>query len=163
MATGRLLRQLIKSGVEGNTDAFKEASERVIEEERQKQHHLLANDLEHILYGVRSTGRAASQLSRLSVPTDREKDLPLLSLREPVRRLDDVVLSDETRSTLEELLQEHHHSELLASYGLRAADRLLFYGPPGCGKTVTAEVMASELGLPLAIVLVWRRSKGRLI
>ncbi|MGQ0656814.1 MAG: AAA family ATPase [Chromatiales bacterium] len=36
---------------------------------------------------------------------------------------------------------------------MRAADRLLFYGPPGCGKTLTAEVIASELGLPLAVVL----------
>ena len=71
-----------------------------------------------------------------------------------MRRLDDVVLSDDTRSTLEEILQEHHHTERLASHGLRAADRLLFYGPPGCGKTVTSEVIASELGLPLAIVRI---------
>ena len=92
--------------------------------------------------------RDRTQMSRLSVPTDRERNLPLLSLREPARRLDDVILSDDTRSTLEEILQEHHHSERLRSYGLRAADRLLFYGPPGCGKTLTAEVVASELSLP---------------
>jgi hypothetical protein len=47
-----------------------------------------------------------------------------------MRRLGDVVLSDETQSAVEEVLQEHHHQERLASYGLRAADRLLFYGPP---------------------------------
>ena len=87
-------------------------------------------------------------------PVDRERNLALLDIREPARRLDDVVLSDETRSVLEEVLQEHHHQERLASYGLRAANRLLFYGPPGCGKTLTAEVIASELGLPLAIVRV---------
>ncbi len=51
MATGKLLRQLIKSGMEGNIDAFRVASEEVIKEERQKQHHLLANDLERLLYG----------------------------------------------------------------------------------------------------------------
>lgn len=78
----------------------------------------------------------------------------LLDLREPVRRLEDAILSDETRSAMEEVLQEHHHQERLACYGLRPADRLLFYGPPGCGKTLTAEVIASELGLPLAIVRV---------
>ena len=154
MATGKLLRQLIKTGMEGNVEAFRAASEEVIKEERQKQHHLLASDLERLLYGRprevgRSTGRAFEQ-----APVDRERNLALLDIREPARRLDDVVLSDETRSVLEEVLQEHHHQERLASYGLRAADRLLFYGPPGCGKTLTAEVIASELGLPLAIVRV---------
>jgi len=154
MATGKLLRQLIKTGIEGDTDAFRETSQRVIEEERQKQHHLLANDLERILYGTTpASGRSASS-ARLTAPTDRERNLPLLSIREPLRRVDDVVLSDETHSTLEELLQEHHHTERLASYGLRAADRLLFYGPPGCGKTLTSEVIASELGMPLAIVRI---------
>lgn len=154
MATGKLLRQLIKTGIEGDTDAFRETSQRVIEEERQKQHHLLANDLERILYGTTpASGRSASS-AHLTAPTDRERNLPLLSIREPLRRMDDVVLSDETHSTLEELLQEHHHTERLASYGLRAADRLLFYGPPGCGKTLTSEVIASELGMPLAIVRI---------
>jgi len=50
MPTGKLLRQLIKSGMDGNTDAFRVASEEVIREERQKQHHLLANDLERLRY-----------------------------------------------------------------------------------------------------------------
>lgn len=154
MATGKLLRQLIKSGIEGNTEAFRAASEEVIKEERQKQHHLLANDLERLLYGrpkdlVHSPSRPLEK-----APVDRERNLALLDLREPVRRIDDAVLSDDTRSSVEEVLEEYHHLERLASYGLRPADRLLFYGPPGCGKTLTAEVIASELGLPLAIVRV---------
>jgi len=154
MATGKLLRQLIKSGVEGNSDAFRAASEEVIREERAKQHHLLANDLERLLYGRPRDLTHSPTRPLEKPPVDRERNLALLDLREPVRRLEDAVLSDETRSAIEEVLQEHHQRERLASYGLRAADRLLFYGPPGCGKTLTAEVIASELGLPLAIVRV---------
>ena len=45
MANGKLLRQLIRSGSEGDLGAFRGAARRVIDEERQKQHHLLANDL----------------------------------------------------------------------------------------------------------------------
>ena len=36
--------------------------------------------------------------------------------------------------------------------GLRPSDRILLCGPPGCGKTLTAEVIASELGRPFAVV-----------
>ena len=45
MATAKLLRQLIKTGTEGNHEAFKRISEQLIQEERDKNHHLLANDL----------------------------------------------------------------------------------------------------------------------
>lgn len=154
MASAKLLRQLVKSGTEGNQDAFKRISEQLIQEERSKNHHLLANDLERILYGRRTT--ATQPLSSLGerLPKDKERGLPLLQIREPVRRLEDVVLSDENSSVLNEVLQEHHRAEALSSYGLHPVDRLLFCGPPGCGKTLTAEVLAGELGLPLAIVRI---------
>lgn len=51
MANGKVLRQLIKAGATGDTATFRRVSKAIIDEERQKQHHLLANDLEHILYG----------------------------------------------------------------------------------------------------------------
>ena len=95
MPTGKLLRQLIKSGLEGNVDAFRSASEQVIQEERQKQHHLLANDLENLLYGGRRDLSRSSALLVEKTPVDRERNLPLLELREPVRRLDDAVLADD--------------------------------------------------------------------
>jgi len=154
MASGKLLRQLIKTGAEGNHDAFRQASEQVIREERAKHHHLLANDLEKILYGrTKSSNARPSPLSE-KVPTDRERNLPLLQVREPFKRLEDVILSDENGSLINEILQEHHRSDLLKSNGLYPADKLLFCGPPGCGKTLTAEVLASELALPLTVVRI---------
>jgi SpoVK/Ycf46/Vps4 family AAA+-type ATPase len=154
MASGQLLRQLIRSGAEGNLEAFKKASEEVIREEREKHHYLLASDLEKILYGRSSVTSQPFVSLVKKVPSDKERGLPLLHIREPLRRLEDVVLSDDNRSLIEELLQEHHRQEVLKSHGLAPADRLLFCGPPGCGKTLTAEVLASELGLPLAIVRI---------
>lgn len=154
MATAKLLRQIIKTGSEGNYDAFKRVSEQLIQEERSKNHHLLANDLEKILYGRRSTAAPLHSVLIDRLPKDKDRNLPLLQIKEPVRHLEDVVLSDENASLLDELLQEHHRVETLQSYGLHPADKILFCGPPGCGKTLTAEVLASELGLPLAIVRI---------
>ena len=154
MATAKLLRQLVKTGSEGNHEAFKRVSEQLIQEERSKNHHLLANDLEKILYGRRSTTAPLHSVLTDRLPKDKDRNLPLLQIKEPVRRLEDVVLSDENASLLDELLQEHHRVETLQSYGLHPADKILFCGPPGCGKTLTAEVLAGELGLPLAIVRI---------
>lgn len=154
MATAKLLRQLIKTGTEGNFEAFKRVSEQLIQEERSKNHHLLANDLERLLYGRRTSTLPPHSLVHDRVPKDKERNLPLLQIKEPVRRLEDVVLSDENASLLDELLQEHRRVEVLQSYGLHPVDKILFCGPPGCGKTLTAEVLASELGLPLAIVRI---------
>lgn len=154
MASGKLLRQLIKTGAEGNHDAFRQVSQEVIREERAKHHHLLANDLEKILYGRTKTPASRHYSLNERLPKDRERDLPLLQIKEPLRRLEDVVLSDDNSSLLDELLQEHHRAEVLKSHGLFPADKLLFCGPPGCGKTLSAEILASELGLPLAIVRI---------
>lgn len=35
---------------------------------------------------------------------------------------------------------------------MKAANKIIFFGPPGCGKTLAAEVIAFELSLPIAIV-----------
>ena len=153
MSNGKLLKQLIRSGTEGDLDAFHGVAKQVIVEERQKQHHLLADDLEAILYGhVRAPSSPALRRLAETVPEDRERGIPLLALREPVRGLDDVVLSPRNLSMVEEILREHNREEVLKAHGLRPSDRVLLCGPPGCGKTLTAEAIASELGRPLAVV-----------
>jgi SpoVK/Ycf46/Vps4 family AAA+-type ATPase len=145
-----LLRQLIRAGVAGRDDEFRTLAERVIQQEREKKHHLLANDLERILYG--EVSRSPRLAPRAPVPADKERGLPLIDVRQPVRDLGDLVLSDGNRSVLEEVLLEQDRVDLLAAYGLRPLARLLFCGPPGCGKTSAAEVLATELGLELAVV-----------
>lgn len=151
MAEGRLLRKLIRAGSHADSEEFRNAAEELIQIERDKRHHLLANDLERILYGERSSMPTTRNLLQES-PKDRERGLALIEFREPLRDLNDIVLSDENRSVLQEVLLEQNRSDLLASYGLRPISRLLFCGPPGCGKTLAAEVLATELGLQLATV-----------
>ena len=152
MATGKLLRRLIKAGAHGDEKAFLDISAEVIKHERQKQHHLLANDLERILYGEKSQSSPTLRLIREVVPTDEERGLELLDVREPCRDLDDVVLSDENNVLIERVLYEQRREDILASYGLRPVQKILMCGPPGCGKTLTAEVIATELSRPLVIV-----------
>jgi SpoVK/Ycf46/Vps4 family AAA+-type ATPase len=153
MANGKVLRQLIKAGTNGDSAAFRRVSESIIEDERQKQHHLLANDLEKILYGEHLQ-QAPKNPQRLidSPPVDKERGLPLLDIKQPQRSLEEIILPDFSVQALEELLEEHRRSDVLRSYGMKASGKVMFYGPPGCGKTLAAEVIAFELDRPLAIV-----------
>lgn len=153
MSNGKLLRKLIRAGSDRDEESFREVSEEIIRYERQKKHHLLANDLERILYGERSSAESlGTKQLRDQVPIDEERGLPLLQIREPVRDLEEIILADDTREVIESVLLERRRSDLLGSYGLSSIERLLFCGPPGCGKTLAAEVLATELSLPLAII-----------
>ena len=154
MASGKLLRQLIKSGVQGDAAGFRAVSDAVIKEEREKNHHLLANDLERLLYGGQTaTGNAIRKLHSLpSLPTNKDNGLGLLEERAVVREEKDIILSDATQSALDEILMEHYRADTLRSYGMQPAQKLLFCGPPGCGKTLAAEVIAHALSMPLVLV-----------
>ncbi|MCD9097379.1 ATP-binding protein [Luteimonas fraxinea] len=155
MANGKILRQLLKAGTLGDHAAFRRASEAIIDEERQKQHHLLANDLEQILYGgdMRVEAARNPQLSA-DVPADKERGVPLLDVRPPKRSLEEIILPPSSAAMIEEILEEHRRAEVLRSYGMKPSGKVIFFGPPGCGKTLAAEIIAFELDRPLAIVRI---------
>jgi SpoVK/Ycf46/Vps4 family AAA+-type ATPase len=66
-----------------------------------------------------------------------------------LRDLNDLVLPPQAREAVDRVLTENRKADELAKHGLRANNRLLLCGPPGCGKTVTAGAIAKALGLPL--------------
>ena len=106
MANGKILRQLLKAGTSGDSEAFRRVSEAIIQDERQKQHHLLANDLEQILYGEHlQLSSRSDKDSSLSPPVDKERGLPLLDIRQSQRSIEEVVLSESGQSALAELLE----------------------------------------------------------
>jgi len=75
----------------------------------------------------------------------------LVEIVEPKRTRAELVLSPHNIRTFIGLMEEFRGADLLRRHGLRTRSKLLFCGPPGCGKTVTAEVFAHELGLPLVV------------
>ena len=87
MANGKLLRQLISSGLQGDLPNFRAASEAVIAEEREKKHHLLANDLERLMYGTQSVVQPKFGNLKLAsdLPANKDSGLSLLEIRPAVR------------------------------------------------------------------------------
>src|SRR5262245_34054249 len=86
------------------------------------------------------------------LPTDKERGTPLVEIREDERLLDELVLGDDTRDIVDRLVLEHRRNETLHAHGLRAVGKVLFCGPPGCGKTAAASAIAKALYVPLVLV-----------
>lgn len=151
MARGELLRKLFLSHQRGHDEEFRAIALQVIAEEEKKKNHYLAKDLMRILENGTSTvpNNRLSPHNATSPPKDRERHTLLVDVREPDRRMEDILLKDENRAVVERVLQEYRKSELLRVHGLRPSTKLLFCGPPGCGKSLCSEIIASELGLPL--------------
>ena len=51
---------------------------------------------------------------------------------------------------------EYRRADEIRRHGLKVRSKLLFCGPPGCGKTLCAEIFAAELGLPLFVAKIDR-------
>lgn len=142
----------------GDNDAFKAAAKKYAFEERRKNHHVVANELERLLANAPAHALVTSSTSMMlgfndtELPRDRERGVPLVELIEPQRSLDDLILSHEVRSSLDRLIMENRRADLLRTYGIRPGNKYLFCGPPGCGKTVATEAVASTLYLPLVLV-----------
>ncbi|MEH2462726.1 AAA family ATPase [Nostoc sp.] len=157
MARGEILRKLFRSFSRNEREEFLAAAMELIEEEKNKNHVLLARDLEKLLQnGNGYTKPLASNLPPCNQfsepPKDKDTGLALLEVKQFDLTWDHIVLSEKIFDTLQEIVLENRKQDILAAYNLKPKNKLLFCGPPGCGKTQTAKVLSSALGLPLVYV-----------
>ena len=157
MARGEILRKLFKSFSRNEREEFLAAANELIEEERNKNHILLARDLEKLLHNGNGYSKPlASNLAPLTQfpepPKDKDTGLALLDVKRFDLTWDHIVLSEKIFDNLQEIVLENRKQDILAAYNLKPKNKLLFCGPPGCGKTQTAKILSSVLSLPLVYV-----------
>ena len=141
----RLFR-VIQSGSNADVDTL---CRRVIEEEKKQGHGRVAKELERILTDA-PQGKAVPAPGTLQrLPTSR-RDSALLVLEIPVDKLrHQIVLPDVVERRFHRIEREFAARTRLAKHGLKPRHRILLYGPPGCGKSLGAERLAWNTGLPL--------------
>lgn len=150
---GRQLKELFRAFRTNDELAFRRAALEIIEEEQGKHHTALARDLRSLLAVGSDSSIDVSAFTVLpEPPTDREGDWPLAQVRRPEYCLSDLVISPVVSSLLEGLIAETRQWSDLDRHGLPRRQRILFQGPPGCGKTSAAEALAAELGRPFVVV-----------
>lgn len=150
-----LIKKLFAAYAEGDREKFLKISEEIINEEERKNHHLLAKELRKILFDnekYNNRNYAKRYKANIPIPRDSDRGFPLLEIKEYYFTWDDVILPDHLKSKLKLIVEEINQKEVLASYGLRPKQKLLFCGPPGTGKTLTSKVLSSVLKYPLVYV-----------
>lgn len=85
----------------------------------------------------------------LSAPIDTESRMSLVDVVYPYQNDIEVVLSQRNTKALDSFILSYQNADKLNSLGIHFSNSLLLYGPPGCGKTKCAHLIARELDLPL--------------
>lgn len=86
-----------------------------------------------------------------SVPVDSESRMTLADVVYPDENNASVILSKSNEEKLDSFILSYQNADKLNSLGIEMSNTLLLYGPPGCGKTKCAYLIAKKLNLPLVI------------
>jgi SpoVK/Ycf46/Vps4 family AAA+-type ATPase len=158
MARGELMKKLLASY--GRDDEFRAVAEQIIDEQEKKNNRVLAKSLRRTLEAGPSRPSAPKALAPLIPFPEAAADF--VERVEPQHTKNDIVLSATNVGVLLGLLKEFRQADVVRRHGLPVRSKLLFCGPPGCGKTLCAEIFAAEVGLPLFVVKLDRLASSYL-
>jgi len=151
MSNTKQILAMLKSRTEGDDEQFYSIILQIAASEARKGHRTTAEELRAAVDDARAvSSHGASVAIPFSQP--RGELEALIDLHEPKIKLKDVILHDEVRSQLEDLIRQQIKREWLREHAKTPNRCVLSLGPPGSGKTMTAEALAGELNLPLFVI-----------
>lgn len=146
MATANQLKTLIKSHFEENNEKFNTVALQIAAHEAKLGHSNLANDIKQIIDNGRKTSPKLKPLN---------SELQGLVLEvESDKKLSDLIVPNEIKDRINRVIREFTHRNKLLSHNLENRRKILFSGPPGTGKTMSASIIANELHLPIYVILM---------
>jgi len=152
MATADHIKALVKSHANGDEERFYAIAIQVAAGAARQGHTKFAKDLRDLVDQAKARGhRVEAGVKTKPIPIVQPKGelSGLLTASFPSIRLSDMALDTAISKRLERILVEQRQRENLRSHGMSPIRKLLFVGPPGTGKTMTASALACELGVPL--------------
>jgi SpoVK/Ycf46/Vps4 family AAA+-type ATPase len=135
--------------------AAEDQARQVAAAEERIGHHVAAQRLRGALHHNGSSSGADSTAAAPHVAESSQSGYFLTSALMPVsaeRGLGELRLQRAARNTLEEVVEEWQRHEELAAHHIERRTKLLFHGPPGCGKSISARALGRELKLPVYVV-----------
>lgn len=155
MATAEQIKALLKSHVERDDSRFYSVALQLASKEARKGHVKLADDIKKIVEksqsnNIRSIDNQPVPLKKVNVGELQG----LLEYKPQSVRLNELVLPEEISSRFEKIIVEQRQKDKLSKFGLTASRKLMFVGPPGTGKTMSASMLATELKLPIYTIVL---------
>lgn len=155
MSTARHILALLKSHLEGDDKEFLSIAMQAAAHEARLGHASVAQQLRDLIdEAKRRTAATHTRGGQIIVLEPRGELASLLSVQTPRIRLNDMVLSPALAERLRRVLVEQRQQKKLREHALHPRRKLLFVGPPGSGKTMTASALAGELHLPLFTIML---------
>jgi SpoVK/Ycf46/Vps4 family AAA+-type ATPase len=148
-----LLRRLFRAFRDHDERSFRKVAETIIADQLAANHHGQAKELRAAL-GSESNSASPHHLNGglTSLPKDRRSGEQLLTIYHEPANTQHLLLEDSTKQRIDRFINERRNAKKLASFGYSPKSKLLFWGPPGCGKTLTAHHIANEFGLKVGVV-----------
>jgi SpoVK/Ycf46/Vps4 family AAA+-type ATPase len=153
MATTRKLVDLFRAIATEDIGGAAAIAAQVCKSEEKMGHRTAARLLRGALHPS-GNGSPANGHGRLMPLHTREASIASTALvrLQDDKSLTDVVLTPTVRGELESVVLEWKHRERLNEHQISPRSKLLFHGPPGCGKSLTAQALGRELGIPVYMV-----------
>ena len=153
MASSTQIKALLKSYSNDDKERFLAVALQLAASEARKGHSKFAEEIKELVDKAKVKTSSLPRFSSiLPVATPQGEAAKLLEEIHDSSRISDLVLSPSLNERLHRILDEQHNFTRIKEFGLRPRNKLLFTGPPGCGKSMTASAIANELHLPLFVV-----------
>lgn len=144
VATADQIKMLIEAHVLKNDDRFKTLVLQLAAYEAKLGHTSFAREIRELLNKNRNEDVKIIHFSK--------EISELIGITYSDQRIAELVVANDIKDRIKRILKEYQMREKLRKYHLSNRRKILLEGPPGTGKTMTASVISTEIGLPLCTI-----------
>ncbi|PTO98034.1 AAA family ATPase [Vibrio splendidus] len=144
---GKLIVKLIDAAIKNESDEVRLVAN-LLSSELRKNYPELSSEIARVTSsrGLRGMKPSISSNEKNTFSNDFLREVDISTIKTAP------ILPEHIEHTLNRIVLEHDQQDLLSKHGLEPVKTILFTGPPGVGKTMSAYWLANQLNLPLLVL-----------